>query len=258
MNEPIYALVDAHRRLWGGEASVFRAYFGAPDRSRKTDRAWLARQCHKELFDGVLPRLATFERQVVTLEPPSSLDEPPDTLARLLTGAGEEYRHLQLFAAVHEAVRLDDDDRLDFEVLRRRWSWPENDDLGALRARHRRDHGELGVWAATLTEGGGATLYAEGMLLRGRNALDDLIAAACEQVYHDEVDHFAEGLAHLQRSQLDAEAWARLTEITTAQLRQRIVMRNAQFGFPLDEAMVHDAQQGGAAPIEIDLDRVGL
>jgi hypothetical protein len=258
VSEPIYALVDSHRRLWGGEASVFRTYFASRTRPLERDLAWLARQCHKELFDGVLPRLGAFEQQVEMLGPPRALDAPPDGLARLLTGAAEEYRHLQLFAAVHESARPADEDPLDFAALRDRGSWTENDDLGRLRARHRHEHGRLGDWASVLTEGGGATLYVEGMLLRGRGGLDDRIAEACEHVYHDEVDHFAGGLAYLQRHDLDERSWSILAEITAAQLRQRIVMRNAQFGFPLDEDAVRAAQEGHASPIDIDLERVGL
>jgi hypothetical protein len=49
----LVGLVGALAPYWGGEAEVVDAYFASADRSPESDRRWLARQCHKELVDGV-------------------------------------------------------------------------------------------------------------------------------------------------------------------------------------------------------------
>lgn len=38
----VVRLVEANAPLWGGEAEVFRAYWGGPGRTDATDRAWIA------------------------------------------------------------------------------------------------------------------------------------------------------------------------------------------------------------------------
>jgi hypothetical protein len=244
--ETLSELLATSRALWGGEATVFRAYWRAPTRSADTDRAWLARQCHKEIFDGVMPRLTVFEQRLADgAEIPGRNADPLDGA---LVEAVEEYRHFRLFADVYDALREPGDPALDFATLRDHWRWPENDALGELRARHRRDHGALGALAGVFTEGGGATLYAEGMALTGASTADRLIADACRAVHDEEVAHMKEGLDGLRARALDPADWVTLHTITVEQLRQRIVMRNAQFGHPLTPAEVANAQRGDATP----------
>ena len=43
-------LIDAATPYWGGEAEVVRTYWTGHQRTRETDRRWLARQCYKELL----------------------------------------------------------------------------------------------------------------------------------------------------------------------------------------------------------------
>ena len=165
------------------------------------------------------------------------------TVHQHLTESEEEYRHLCLFGQVYAALAPDGHGSLSVNELRDRWSWPENDELGALRDRHRRDHGRIGAYATRLTEGGGGTLYAEGARLQGGTRADDLIAAACQEVHADEVRHMFDDVDAL-RDALSADDWERLTELTMAQLRQRIVMRNAQFGNPLTPEEVAATRAG--------------
>ena len=248
MPEALDELLVTSRALWGGEAMVFRAYWRYPDRTAETDRAWLARQCHKELFDGVAPRLQAFNAQIAG--GPAVSDGERDPLEEGLVEAVEEYRHFRSFATVHEALRGPGDPPLDFRSLRDDWRWPENEELAALRARHRREHGELGALAGVFTEGGGATLYAEGRALSGSKA-DLLIANACRAVHDDEVAHMREGLEGFRTRVLTDADWDALRTITVAQLRQRILMRNSQFGNPLSPGEVAAAQSGAAAPAGI-------
>jgi hypothetical protein len=249
-------LLDVSRALWGGEALVFRAYWRWSGRDVDTDLAWLARQCHKELVDGVLPRLAAFDERLPTFEAPPSVDAPADALEGLLGDAVEEYQHLRYFAAAHESIRPADRPALDVASLTERWRWDENDELAAIRRRHRREAGVLGELASAFTEGGGATLYAEGMTLLDDASSTDadlVIGEACRRVHADEVGHFSDGFDDVRARSLTEADLGALTELVTEQLRQRIDMRNAQFGGPLDAEQVQGAKLGLASPVAVDI-----
>jgi hypothetical protein len=225
MDASVQDLMDVSAPFWVAEAEVVRAYFEAPDRTRERDLVWLARQCHKELFDGVVRRLDSARSRLESLEACSRASFDSD-----LRVAAEELAHYEAFAEVYSALRHPSDPRLSYRTLRDDWAWPENDALGDLRSQHREAHGELGVRACLVTEGGGGTLYEEGLKLRGRSATDDLVADACEQVHADEMGHMQDGLEH---TDLTSSQVTTLRDLTIAQLELRLPMRNAQFGYPL-------------------------
>jgi hypothetical protein len=218
--------MDASAPFWLAEAEVVRTYFDAPDRTRERDLAWLARQCHKELFDGVVRRLDSARERLESLDGVFA----SESFGSDLRVAVEELTHYQAFANAHDVLRGPSDPRLSYATLRDDWNWPENIALGELRRDHRATHGELGVRACLFTEGGGGTLYEEGLKLRGRSVTDDLVADACEQVHADEVGHMLEGV---ERADLTSSELATLRDLTLAQLELRLPMRNAQFGYPV-------------------------
>jgi len=76
----LHALISANARLWAGEAEIFSTYFASSRRSAATDAAWLARQCYKELFDGVVARIAR-------LAQPAQFDLAPALASRALADA---------------------------------------------------------------------------------------------------------------------------------------------------------------------------
>ena len=255
-------LVNVNAPLWAGEAEVFRTYWEWDGRSRATDRFWLARQAYKELFDGFVPRFDALGRVWADMERTASRAE----VLELSKSAYEELAHYCAFADAYDLIR-DDDVVLDVEVVKA-FDWPENAALAELRARHVRDHGELGRRAHAFTEGGYCTLYSEGCGLRGRGGVDDVIAAACAVVYDDEWEHMLHGIVGLdedQRADNDndsndrgAGAWALLAELSVEQMRVRIRMRNAQFGFPLSDARIAAIEAGDIVPLEFDYRRAGL
>lgn len=247
------ALIDANAPLWAGEAEVFRAYWDWPRRSRASDRRWLARQCYKELFDGFAPRLRELRAGFPALDSAT----PRWELLEMARGAQEELAHYCLFADAHDAIR-GREPRLTLAAVERMGNWPENAALGALRARHRRRHGELGRRAQAFTEGGYCTLYAEGMRLAGRGGGDDVIAHACARVYDDEWDHMLAGIAGLDDMGLGPADWSLLTELTVAQMKLRVRMRNAQFGRPLSDARLRAIDAGDIPPLTFDYARAGL
>jgi hypothetical protein len=239
-------LIDANARLWAGEAAVVRSYFESPRRTRASDLHWIARQAFKEMWDGVLPQLERLRRDLTP--PPASATMPE--LVAAADSLHAELRHYAIFTALHEALREADDAPLDPALLERTGDWPENRVLRELRAEHVRVHGALGDRAQRFTEGGYATLFAEGRRLRGRSRADDRIAEACERVYGDEIGHMREGVAGLDAGDLGAEALCLLTELSTAQMRARIRMRNAQFGYPAAPQRIAELCAGALPPLE--------
>jgi hypothetical protein len=246
-------LVAANAPLWAGEAAVFSAYWDAPTRTRASDLTWLARQCRKELFDGVLPRT----RAVDTLVRSLGATADRDALTTLAEGIQTEIAHFRAFASVYDELRHAIDPRLDAARLDSA-EWPENRALASLRARHRQQHGELGRRAESFTEGGYCTLYTAGRSLAGRSGIDDVIAAACAEVVDDEWDHMIAGIAGLEDQALSAADWDLLTALTVEQGRCRVRMRNAQFGDPLAPDALLAAETGALAPLDFDFERAGF
>jgi hypothetical protein len=248
------ALVEADAPLWAAEAEIFRSYWDSPRRTRESDLVWIARQAHKELFDGVMPRVGDVYARIDRLE----ADVSRGDVAVILREASEELEHYCVFADLYDALRRPGDARLTFASLRDEWAWQENTDLAALRRLHRDRHGPIGARACAVTEGGYGTIFVEGMRRRGRGGVDDLIAAACARIYEEELRHMEEGLADTDESDLTDDEWALLTELTVEQLSLRIPMRNAQFGHVLSTERVREIQAGGVEPMPFDYARAGL
>jgi hypothetical protein len=242
-------LIDRSARLWAGEAEVARSYFSSPARSRGSDLRRIARQAYKELWDGVAVQVARLERALA-----GEAGAGADALADAAELLRSELSHYRLFAELHEALRASGGAPLSLASLRA-WAWPENDALGRLRAKHVTRHGELGRRAMRFTEGGYATLFAEGRKLRGRGGFDELVAAACERLYDDEFEHMLGGIAGLDLAELGAPEWATLEALVAEQLRARIRMRDAQFEQPVSRERLEALCEGACEPLPFDYAR---
>jgi hypothetical protein len=231
---------------------VFEAYWISSARTRESDRAWLARQCWKEIWGSgvassagglflgaaqglidVFPRIdvvAAAERHEVL---------------RAIDSLREEFAHYCEFADVHDALALPGEPRL---APHRLVGWAEDQRLTDLRMAHKRENPALGERAARITEGGFGTLYRSGQSLvavGGAHArANELIASACRRVLGDEWGHMAQGWRQLDDAALSPPDWERLEEMATEQMRARIDMRNAQFGQPLTREQLRDARAG--------------
>lgn len=248
----LHALVAVNARLWAAEAEIFSTYFAAPNRSAATDEVWLARQCFKELIDGVVGRLG----QLTAAE--TRFERTVKSADAALTDAGVriELKHYVAFAIAH---RVSQHEGAHANVTARIGTdWPENSELQNMRARQRLEFGALGSRAATFTEGGYCTLYRAGMTLKGGSVLDDAIASACAQVFDDEWGHMLDGIADLAEVSLSPREWAVFEELTVAQGRCRLRMRNAQFDHPLTDARLRELEAGAAEPLIFDYARAGL
>ncbi len=244
---PFRELVAANAPLWAGEAEIIRSYWDWPGRSRDSDMLWLARQCHKEFWGG-----GDDMRRGLFAWPLAELTAAFDKIDRgvprreVLTMAAllhEEFAHYCVLADVYDMLKTADEPGLDPHGLKDR-SWPENDALSALRAAQRKQHGEIGSRAHLFTEGGYCALFREGMKLKGRGAIDDAIAAACAEIHDEEFDHMMAGVAGLANGVISADDLSLIAELTTAQMGQRILMRNAQFGHPVSDARVEELIAG--------------
>jgi hypothetical protein len=248
----LLGLIAANARLWGAEAEIFSTYFASSERSAATDAAWLARQCFKEMVDGLVGRLGQltggetdFERTLT-----SAVAALADEVVRV------ELKHYVAFAIAYRISRREAGETAASARIGADWS--ENAELQSLRARHRLDYGPIGERAAAFTEGGYCTLYRAGIALAGRTARDAAIAAACAQVFEDELDHMLSGIAGLAEVPFSTREWTLLEKLTVEQGRCRIRMRNAQFGNPLRAARLRELEAGAAEPIAFDYARAGL
>jgi hypothetical protein len=259
--EAIARLVSVAAPYWAGEAEVFRTYWASPKRTIETDLHWLARQCFKEfwgsgvgkydrggVFVGVMKNLISKVGEIdVTFDRHEVLD--------VLEGLKAEFSHYCAFADVHDSLRPAGAPRLHPEALE---SWPAEDALTALRFRHQEQHGAIGMRACKFTEGGYCTLFSEGMALKNKGGVDAKIAEACALVYDDEFEHMLAGVAGIQTAGLSAADWTLLENLVEEQMKQRIRMRNEQFGYPLSDARIDAIYRGDITPLKFDFARAGL
>ena len=99
---------------------------------------------------------------------------------------------------------------------------------------------ELILW---ITEGGGSSLFYEGRKIGG-TPIEDEIAAACDVVFEDEVEHSGHGAQMLQHALETEDEWATVRKIVTAICQQRIRMRYEMFGLPIPEDRIQQVTDG--------------
>ena len=261
VSTPLGHLISVAAPFWAGEAEVARTYFSSPARTRETDLLWLSRQCFKEfwgsgtskhdrggVFLGVLKSLIARTPEIDT-----TFDR--HDVLEVVEGLKAEFSHYCAFADIHDELRPAGAPRLNPHVLQ---SWPEEDALTAIRYRHQDQHGAIGLRACRFTEGGYCTLFSAGMGLKGRGGIDEKIAEACAFVYEDEFGHMLDGIAGIGNDNLAEADWRLLESLVAEQLRQRIVMRNAQFSRPLPQARIEAIWRGDIEPMKFDYQRAGL
>jgi hypothetical protein len=260
-------LIDRAAPYWAGEAEVFATYWTWDKRTRETDRRWLGLQCSKEVWgSGLAPLdLGIFLGPVKELEAAfPKIDKEIDRHAVLdiCEGLWAEFAHYCAFADAHDAMAIPGEKKLNPHDVKQ--SWKEDLDLSHLRFRHKKENPKLGDRATRFTEGGYCTLFSEGMKLaergndpvHGRN--NALIAAACAKVYDDEFGHMLKGIVGLDGEGLSEAEWQLLGDMSVEQLKARILMRNAQFSYPLPERRLKEIFAGSCKPLAFDYDKAKL
>jgi hypothetical protein len=217
-------------RYWAGEAEVARTFFAAT-RTDEEHLRWLRLQACKELqprVGGVIIRLIDkLSADYPDLE--ASVDR--HDMLYTMQFLEEEFRHYVLFADVIDQITGEQTTPQELAA----YEYPEETKLRLLRSGLAEQHGSLARFASSFCEGGGASIYYEGMLVGGSD-LNERIAFACKGVFDDEVDHAAHGASELAGAADSEEDWALAREMVGAISAQRVRMRNEQFGFPLSEA----------------------
>lgn len=235
------ALLECASRWWSGEAEAARTFFSQPHTPKEHLR-WLRLQARKELQPGptgiIIRNVEKLRSDYQELERGVDRWGYFGTIQFLL----EEFRHYALFADVIDGItggRLTPEELATYDL-------PEEQKLREVRGNAMQQHGPLARAASSFCEGGGASIFYEGMQIGG-DPLNDKIAAACRSVYEDEMDHARHGVEDMVAVAKTKEDWALARELVEAISRQRVRMRNEQFGFPLAAERLEEIAQGKIA-----------
>jgi len=249
-------LISASAPFWAGEAEVVRTYWDSPVRTVQSDMDWLRRQCIKE-FNGTGSG-NDYKNLGILLGPAVQVQEQFDQIDRgidrhamleTIDMMRHEFAHYVLFADIYDHIRPDNVPPINpgqFEA------WVEEDEYRAIRHGHLADYGAVGLRASQFTEGGYCTLYREGTALKGRGGTDEMIAAACKQVYEDEFGHMLSGMVGIDDDGLSDSDFEVLTKLVIEQLALRIPGRNMQFNNPLSDKRVAAIVAGDIEPLAFD------
>lgn len=225
-------------RYWAGEQEVARTFF--ENASKPEDHLpWLRLQAYKELqprTDGIIIKLI---EKLAAGYPSLEKGEDRSDFLYTIQFLEEEFRHYVVFADAIEAIT---GEHLTIEELAT-FEMPQENKLRLTRRGFAEKYGDLARFASSFCEGGGAAIYYEGMQVSG-TPLRDQIAAACKSVYDDEVDHAQHGADELQGQAQTEEEWALAREMVEAISKQRLIMRNEQFGKPLSDERVAEIEAG--------------
>jgi hypothetical protein len=233
------ALAAAVTPYWAGEAEIARVYFSRP-RTLAQDLYWLTAQARKEM----LP-----------------LNELPDDLIEELWATGsitrhpcgdraaehtiQEFRHFRLLADLVcelSGTRLT---LADFTQL------PEDEKLQSMRARYRRC-GPLACAAVAFTEGGGGALYRVVSQLDG-GRLERRLAEIFSIIHAEEIEHGPMEIYSIALHAVSATDWETATAIVCDLSRQRLLMRNEMFGYPLSTGRLTEIGAGLIDPWEMPI-----
>jgi len=253
-------LIERSAKLWAGEAEVVHTYFQSETRSRETDRAWLERQCFKEVWGSGLTGkneslIQGWSKQLSEWFP--KIDQGVDRyeVLEIAEALHEEFEHYCLFADAYDAMAAKGEAKITPMGLKT-VEWKAEEKLAERRRDHRRDHGEIGWGSTRFTEGGYCTLFAEGMALGnnpdGHEGRNGLIAKACRSVYEDEFAHMLIGITEADDPDMSDDDWQIFGDLAIEQLKLRVPMRNEQFGFPVGEARMAAIMNGEIEPLPFD------
>jgi len=257
-------LIDRSAKLWAGEAEIVRTYFHSDSRTRETDRAWLERQCFKEIWgSGLTGRneslIQGWSKQLSDWFP--KIDQGGNggisryEALEIAEALHEEFEHYCLFADAYDAMAANGEANISPMGIKD-VEWKAEEKLAELRRDHRAEHGDLG-WASTrFTEGGYCTLFAEGMALGndpdGHDGRNGMIAKACRSVYEDEFAHMLIGITEADDPDMSDTDWQTFGELAILQLQHRLPMRNEQFGYPVGETRMVEILNGDIDPLSFD------
>jgi hypothetical protein len=249
----ITRLASAYR---DAEAKVVRAFFKTP-RTKNDHLRWLKAQGFKE-YSAIQPILGALN----ALYPSIDRGIHRRDYAELSEKLADETKHARLVMDLLQEIS-------GGNIAPRDLTWlPEDRKLAKVRAKYSKSfagllHGSVNVSskeirrqdeqleraAITLTEGGGGALYQVCSRLKKRG-IERRIARAFHEILRDEVEHKDAGARSLVPLIKNEASFRRATEIICEISRQRLRMRNEQFGFPLTSAALVALDQRAKRSIE--------
>ena len=246
-NQEFTRLIEANAPYWAAESEVISSYWTSGIRSLQTDIKWIKHQLYKEYFDGIFSYTNLLNDVISQTIKPSQLDSII-TYANVIK---EEAEHFSLFLSLISEIRSDYSS-LEAKDLREASDWPENQDLISLRKDHIRLSNKVGLRASKFTEGGYVALFREGKNIPIKSDIDIKISHTCGMILEDEFEHMILGIADLSLADFTELDWKLLTDFSVEQMKKRILMRNAQFSFPISDARLSMLLEGNAKPIDFD------
>lgn len=235
-------------RYWAGEAEVVRTYFSRP-RTKEQEIQWLTLQCYKEMTGSGFPgRGGLVQGPIEELRrmfPLIDIEVDRHEFLHVAEGLYEEFKHYTLMADLHDWLTGERIVPSRIEPL------PEDRRLAELRLA-RRALGPVEMAAVHFTEGGGSALFYAGKRISG-GEFERRVAAACQTVWDDEVDHVAYRFREVAEAARTPEDWETVHRIVVEISWQRVVMRNEQFSFPLPPQRMAEIERGEIEPFLLPL-----
>jgi hypothetical protein len=236
-------LAELGQRFWAGEAEICRTFW-SNHRAPQEQIRWLQLQCFKEMYGSGLhknPRgiIRGLMDQLVEGMDMVETRKGRDEYERTIRVLREEFTHYRLFADILEGIT---GEPVRFAQLQE-WQLPEDKKLQQVRQSWREQDPRLGEVAIAFTEGGGSGFFFEGRKIGG-NPVADQIAAACEEIFTDELEHGEHGAHGLEDELETEEEWAKVREMITSICQQRLRMRYDMFGLPVDEGRIREITEG--------------
>lgn len=236
------AVVAVAAPYWAGEAEVVRTYFSRP-RTQAQDLFWLRAQAYKEARPfRDLPQ----DLQAEFLRTGTVQNRPTDneTAQRII----EETRHFWLLADLVADCFGAKITLTDVVVLL------EDRKLQGIRTAFRVQGGALERAAVTFTEGGGGAMFQALSQLEG-GEFERKVAAVFKIILDEEIFHGPMELYTIARLVKRETDWEQVGLIVRAISRQRLVMRNEMFGFPLSSARMQEIDAGQILPWPMPVSR---
>jgi len=235
----VAALVAVASPYWAGEAEVVRTYFSYP-RTQTQDLFWLRAQAYKEArpFRDLPPNLRDEFLRTGTL---TYHPDGPEASVRL----SQEVQHFRLLAELIAEISDEPVALTDLPPLR------EDHKLQELRATYKKQ-GDLERTAAAFTEGGGGAMFAVLSQLDG-GKFERRLAAIFKVIAADERSHGPMEIYAIARSTKSEQDWQKASTIVQEISRQRVLMRNEMFGYPLSPARLQEIDEGKISPWQMAL-----
>lgn len=258
MNDYAKRLVRLARGYRDAEAHIVDVFFKRP-RSSSDHLRWLKAQAFKE-YSAIKPIFTALAK----LYPEIDRGIDRHDFEELTEKLADETRHARLVMDLLEEISGRTVTSADLLWL------PQDRKLAKIRAQYSRSyatllHGDgpikakeirrqdeqLERAAITLTEGGGGALYRVCSNLK-KQGIEGRIARVFREILRDELEHKDSGARTLGSLVKNDAAFERAAEIISAVSRQRLRMRNEQFGHPLSDndlqALERRAQRSAAVP----------